>query len=171
MNTSAMARRLTLWAAILMSTLLLAAFAWLLPPLPAGMEPPIFAPMLGALAAVVAVFSFVLPAMSTRIAMQRLASQVREEAFGGSRSRVLQLSTAAFERLMMSTLPAFIMSIALSEVSSLFGLVLNRLGAPITTSIPFFAAGTLLVAIRFPSRSAALARIGRTLGARVVVDG
>ena len=55
---------------------------------------------------------------------------------------------------------------ALSEVVSLVGLVLHMFGAPLAISIPFFVAGTLLAAIRFPTLPRLVAPYERACGAK-----
>jgi hypothetical protein len=178
MNTPAWKTRTILWGAILASTLVLAALAVMLPPPPEASALPLFPVVFGALAAAIAVVSFVLPARVVGLAMKRLEPEVRDEVDAEvegeyrdvKRVRVLRLEAPALERLLFATQAPFIMSLALSEVSSLLGLMLNRLGEPLITSAPFLAAGTLLVALRFPSQRALLAGLEKALGARVILE-
>jgi hypothetical protein len=55
---------------------------------------------------------------------------------------------------------------ALSEAVSMLGLALHMLGGPLAVSAPFFAAGTLLAAIRFPTLPRLVAPYERACGAK-----
>src|SRR5262245_39365272 len=139
MNTPAWTTRTILWGALFASTLVFASIAAILPPPPEVSLVPLFPVMFGAVAAASAVVSFVMPARVEGLAMKRLDAEVREEVDAGvegeyraevKRERVLRLSAQALSRLLFATQAPFVLSLALSEVSSLLGLTLNRLGAP-----------------------------------------
>lgn len=143
-----------LWGAIFASSVGFAgvvAFLRAQPPRgPAPVMPPVMPVALGAVALAVAVMSFVLPARFYATAVRNLASQPPDGEFGGEFGggdvppTVLRRLTGVFQT-------TFVLSVALSEAVSLFGVVLGILGAPWPIVAPFFAAGSLLILIRFPT--------------------
>jgi len=60
----------------------------------------------------------------------------------------------------------FILSMALSEVVSMVGLVLHMFGAPLAISSPFFVAGTLLAVLHFPRLPRLVAPYEQACGAK-----
>lgn len=144
-----------LWFALLVSQLV---YVFILTvsgavPLPAEPPDPMLPLMFGAAAFGVAVASFVVPAVLTR----NLAGTVAEgDAHGDPRRKAMS---------MMFT--PFIISLALSEAVSIFGLIVGYLGHPIAAWAPFIASGMLLTAWRFPTEARMMAPLTRRNGVTV----
>ncbi len=141
-------------AALVMTTVMLAVVSFVVQPdvpqpAPANMEA-----SLAAVAVVVAVLSFVLPAKTTATAAAAIRVEILPPGVGSDGMplppRFADPATAA-RRAMAAAQTGLILSLALSEAVSLFGLVLHMLGAPHPISLPFFVAGTILAALRFPT--------------------
>lgn len=120
---------------------------------------PIMLPVLGGVAAMVAVMSFVLPRVLGRPAVAAAVADIRH--------RELQLPEIRKRAFMMGFTP-FILSIALSEAVGIFGLVLFAVGYPLTTALVFTAASVVLIAVRFPTERAFLGPLEEALGRSLV---
>lgn len=157
-----------LYGALVTTTVLLAVVSFVVQPnAPQPIQP--FMEIYIAVAAVaVAVTSFILPAKTlataaTRTRMEIVPSGVSMEGLPLP-PRFADPAGAA-RRAMAAAQTSFILSLALSEAVSLFGLVLHMLGAPRFVSLPFFVAGTVLAALRFPTVSRFVAPFERAHGA------
>jgi hypothetical protein len=166
-----------LWAALLASTVIIAALGVLLP-VPSGVDALPFLPaVLGVVALVDAVVSFVLPArlLDQAIRANPPASGVEASAAepAGFREpvperRVVHMTDAALRALLPGFQTYVILGLALSESISLFGLVLTRVGADLRLALPFFGAGTILALVRVPSKATLFGAVERVTGATVV---
>jgi hypothetical protein len=158
-----------LWFALTVSTLLLAVVAFVVHPQVRHAPDTTMVALFGVLGVVLAVTSFVLPATTFAANAKRSPPEVvRAEptavAFQPPAPRFAQPEKAARQALAIAQ-TAFILSMALSEAVSLLGLVLHMQGAPPEQSAPFFVAGTLLAALRFPTPARLLAPYERVHGA------
>ena len=155
-----------LWLALSVSTLLIAAVAFLLPPprLAPGVEAVPVALMV--VSAVIAGVSFLLPRSALAGGLKRRASSLLTEPEGVGR-RVLRVDDAALRVIYAAFQAPFILSMALSEAVSLNGLVLSRLGFAPQLFAPLLGAGTLLALLRLPTEERVLAAAGRALSAEV----
>lgn len=157
-----------LYGALVAATVLLAAISFIVKPdVPQPIQP--LVEIYIAVAAVgVAVTSFVFPAKAlatsaARTRMEVVPSGVTMEGLPMPPRFADPLGAA--RRAMAAAQTSFILSLALSEAVSLFGLVLHMLGAPRPVSLPFFVAGTVLAALRFPTLSRFVAPFERAHGA------
>jgi hypothetical protein len=163
-----------LWGALLTSVGL---FAVVMLMLPASTAEPQHVHLLtfAGLAASCALVSLLLPGRLHAAAVQQAAPAVEEvpdpdapSGFGGAkRVRVFKDPRAARALGLRSYQQYMILGCALSESVALFGFVLNRLGHPQTTALPFILAGLALMALRFPTEQKALALLQSAAGARL----
>ena len=149
-----------LWGALTLSTVLLVVVSVVAQKDPQAALQPGQLPVLAVVALGAAVASFVLPA---RLARQ--ASLKRPAMGEGEPGRFAHAENAARSALARGQ-TGFILSMALSEVVSMVGLVLHMLGAPLAISSSFFAAGTLLAASHFPRLRRLVAPYERACGAK-----
>lgn len=142
-----------------------------------GMVPqnPIMPPVLGGLSCVIAVISFLLPRITYQQAAKSLKVDVTEEVAPSAfpdgyrdampKRQVFADPEAATKTAFACFMSPFILSIALSESIALFGLVLAQLGFETVISLPFFLAGAVLIAVRFPRQATVLGMFERAKGA------
>ncbi len=154
-----------LWAALVVSTLLIAFVVFWVHPDP----PPPFDPKLELILSVVAVAnavaSFVVPSIVAASNARRLNVGVYPaNQLTGAPARFTDPQRAARQAMAIGQ-TAFILSMALSEVLSLLGLVLHMLGAPTPHVVPFLVAGTLLSLVRFPTVARMVTPFERAVGA------
>lgn len=169
-----------LWAALLVASFIEAGISFYVP-VPPGMHPQqVMAIAIAAIAVVVAVVSFVLPATNIRLALRSLDAEVKEEPAPpdemGYRERAptvrtIHLTQSSFRALLLRSQVPLILSLALSNAITLFGVVLSRLDHPPATFAPFLVVGSVLMAIRFPSEQRLIRAIERQHQAKVVVEG
>jgi hypothetical protein len=158
-----------LYGALVASTLLL-AFAAFFAKLDIPKEPPAPAMlgMLGAVALALAVASFVLPrtlgATGAKNARDEVLPAEPGYAGTGTPARFADPGAAARKAIAIAQ-PPFIISMALSEAVSCIGFVSHTLGASAQVSVAFFAAGTTLAALRFPTAGRLVAPFERAHGA------
>jgi hypothetical protein len=165
-----------LYAAIVSSTVVVALLGFLLPP--TGLTPPpLVAPLLGVVAVVDAVLSFVMPSFLLGKAVLASPPEVEVELdaaeAAGFRAasparRVVRMTDEVVRRYAQPLQSSTIVGLALSEAISLFGLVLSRLGADWRACAPFFAAGTCLALLRVPSIAPLASALARATGAELV---
>jgi F0F1-type ATP synthase membrane subunit c/vacuolar-type H+-ATPase subunit K len=151
MSDPLLVRRI-LWAALLVSQ---GIYVWVLAfsgAVPPPMEPPdpMLPMVLGAVALSVAVASFVVPML-----LLRSASGASQHAPSGR------------QQAHARTFTPFIVSLAMSEAVSIFGLVAGYLGHPALVWAPFFAAGFVLTAWRFPTEGRMMGPLARGNGVTV----
>jgi Na+/phosphate symporter len=138
-----------LWVSLTLSTVLVAGVFFFL--LTQGGIHPKAPPQqetfygIAGVAALVAVLSLVFPKVLYRTA----ARLVYDEAKDRTREALLSALLPVFQT-------PFIMSMALSESVSIFGLTLGMMGFPPEQCAPFFAVGTALALGRFPSEAVIL---------------
>ena len=142
-----------LWAALTFSNVLMGLVTFLVPSQARNPPDGTTQAILGATAVGAAIASFVLPMRmyATNAGRARVEITPPELTPGGPGAARFANPLEAARRAMGLALTPFIVSMALSEVSSIIGLQLHMLGAPMTISTAFVAAGTLLAAIRLPS--------------------
>jgi hypothetical protein len=135
-----------LWTALMASlgiyVLMLYMVRWRegAPPLPHPPDP-VLLPVLSLVATTVAVMSFVMPRFLMKTA-----------ARGAKRPRPGEPIDPDLLRSLLPRLQTpFILGCALSEAVALFGFVLGFLGFPPLYVAPFFVAGAVLMAVRFPT--------------------
>jgi hypothetical protein len=165
-----------LWIAMLAATAMYAGLAFSgvikAPDEPAArMMPFVF----GVVALVLMVVSFVLPRTIYTNAARAAEVSIREEAPADAFSeryreamekrRVFADPDAALGKAYFSFMTPFILSIALSEAIALFGMVLAVLGFEKIVAAPFFVAGAVLIAIRFPTHPKIIAAFEAARGA------
>lgn len=119
--------------------------------------------MLGGLSLAIAVVSFVLPPVTYRQAAKAVQVEIKDEVVPSafpSRYREAMPKRQIFSDPQAATNSAyalfmapFILSLALSEAIAIFGLVLVQMGFGVVTGLPFFFAGAVLIALRFPTES------------------
>jgi hypothetical protein len=146
-----------LWASLLMSQLIYAYLLLFAAPHPDAPPDPMLPMVLAAAAFGVAIASFVVPAVLSR----SMASQPTAPIMGH------EDAAAARRRAMSARFVPFIVSLAMSEAVSIFGLVVGWLGHPLTTWAPFLVAGMLLTAWRFPTEARMLGPTTRGNGVTV----
>jgi hypothetical protein len=161
-----------LYGALVFSTILLAVVSFVVSPDPR--QPPPQASLEQALVAVafcVAVASFILPAKM--LPPPARSMEVLPPDFGpDGRPQPARFAApdVAAGRAMAYAQTGFILRMALSEAVSCIGLALHMMGAPRTYSLPLFAAGTVLAAIRFPSVARMVAPFEKVHGASFEVS-
>jgi F0F1-type ATP synthase membrane subunit c/vacuolar-type H+-ATPase subunit K len=140
-----------IWAALVASQFLFIGllFAGVLRPPPEPPDPQMLY-LLAGLSIVVAVVSFALPMYLGGQIAQQVIAQLRHEG-EPSNKRII-------ERAFQAGFSPFIISIALSESISIYGLVLGALGFSRMVALPFFAAGIALTLVRFPTQGTFLRR-------------
>lgn len=136
---------------------------------------PMMPPMLGVMSLVVAALSFFLPRMTYQQAAKAAQVDTVEEVVASampSRYReampkrlVFAKPNVAMDKAFVTFQAPFILSIALSEAVALFGFVLAQIGFELMLSLPFFLAGAVLIAIRFPQQEKVLAMFEQARGA------
>jgi hypothetical protein len=165
------------YAALVASTVILAALGVLLPAPPGMTPPPVLPVAFGVLALFVAGMSFVLPSRMLDLAVGARPPEVSVELdaaeAAGFRApapgrRVVRVTDAVVRSYLPALQTRLVLGLALSESISLFGFVLVRLGADLRLAAPFFALGTLLALVRAPSKAPLLSAIARVSGAEVV---
>ncbi len=166
----------TLWFALLPSNLIFVALlANGFGAKAASSQAHAMAPMLGALAAGIAVLSFFLPARIFAIALRSAKIAVSEEAgegLGGFRQATLAQKTVARPtETVLDALarwrPTFLIGMALAESISLFGLMVGFLGAPALVYLPFIAAGLAIMLVKYPRLETVTSAIERASGAKL----
>lgn len=156
-----------LWGALTFSTVLVVVVSVIVKTDPQAALQPGQLPVLALVAVGAAVASFVLPArMAGQAIPKRPAIVEGEPGPDGPQPGRFAHAEEAARRALGRSQTGFILSMALSEVVSLVGLVLHMFGAPLAISIPFFVAGTLLAAIRFPTLPRLVAPYERACGAK-----
>lgn len=174
-----------LWFALLMASLIYPAMlVFMLANGRESPEPnPLFPPIFYAMALIAASLSFALPRLGLAQALAPFASRVGSETSGSEQppwpgyrapvasERVVRLRDADLRRLMRVMQTRLILALALSEVASIDGFMMGFLGQPTAVWVPLSAAGTLLIALRFPTQRWALGAVERAHGARAVVEG
>jgi hypothetical protein len=136
---------------------------------------PIMPFVLSGMSLVLAVMSFVLPSMIYGQAAKTGDVQIKDELVPNAypdryrqampKRQIFADPPAAMRMAFASFMTPFILSLALSEAIALFGLVLVQLGFGTTMGLPFFLAGALLIAVRFPSQSKVLRMFEQARGA------
>lgn len=157
-----------LYGALVMTTVMLPALSFVVKPnVPQPLDPTMQA-FLGFMAVGVAVVSFVLPPRAMATTGARIRVEVTPPMPGADGlpmpARFTDPATAA-RRAMGAAQQGFVLSLALSEAVSLFGFVEHMLGASRLVSTPFFIAGTVLAALRYPTVERFVAPFERTHGA------
>lgn len=127
------------------------------------------------------VMSFVMPRIKLAATFKPFASRV-ESGGGGAApwpgyrgkvegERVVRLSGPDLRALVVGGYQtALILGMALSESVAIMGFMLGFLGFPLVMWAPLSAAGTLLIAIRFPTERAVLGPLEKAVGARAVLN-
>lgn len=169
-----------LWMSLVMSVVLFGVISFVVPPI--GHSPPPF--MLVAavvMAAGAAAVSFVLPRKQLGAALARLEVETTEAPvpsddaamFGGQpkTQKVIADRNKALRAALPAYQSAFIIAMALGEVSALCGFMLSHLGFSPPTFVPFLVAALVLDAIRYPSESRLVAALEAGTGARVSIEG
>lgn len=166
-----------LWGAILGSSVLFALLHAILPPPPASSPPPMMPIVLAAVAVAVTVVSVVLPRQALRTGFAALPPPITEEPDPDAQPdyraqqplrKVVRADAAVFRSFMARFQTVLILKISLAESVSLFGLVLERLGFDFRICIPFFVAGSLLIAARFPTKAGVFAAVERAIDVKVI---
>jgi hypothetical protein len=154
-----------LWGALVVSTLLIAFMAFRLPQDPHLHLDPNVELILGVVAVGIAIASFVVPPLVATSNARRLDVGIfPANQLTGATARFLDPQRAARQALGIGQ-TTLILSMALSEVPSLLGLVLHMQGAPTPHVVPLFAAGTLLSLVRFPTVARMKSPFERAVGA------
>jgi hypothetical protein len=127
----------------------------------AAPQVPVMLPALGAVAAMVAAVSFVMPRVMLRTAFARLDARIEEEPdphaepslfrHAAPMRRVFVEPEAALSRAVPAFHTGLILSLALSEAVAMFGLVLGMQGFELLHVLPFFVVSAILCALRFPT--------------------
>lgn len=167
-----------LWAALLFSQVLyfgLLAAPGLLerPTTPA--EPALFWPI-ALVAVVVAVTSWVLPAVFWRNAFRGSAPLDTQPLEGGAQSAAYRAEMSArgfvdpqkaLTLALQRGFTPFILGVALNESVALFGFVLGFLGHSLLTVLPFFLTAWLMMLPRFPTERMFLRPLARAQGVEI----
>jgi hypothetical protein len=172
-----------IWAALLTSTVIF--FVALLvtrPPIESPPEPSML-PILGVVAAVVAVVSFVLPAHLSRQALAAAKIETREETVADpsrADSDVLPYREAptvtrrvpvdpgvAVRRALALHQTPLILGLALSESIALFGVVLGLVGFELPLVVPFFVLSWISIAARYPTLERAVRPLEQAQGLHI----
>jgi hypothetical protein len=165
------------WASILLTTVVLAAV------LVAGIRSPeaerqdVLLPVLSALALVLSIMSFALPAYIHAQALARLqlpttlepdpTAEVPIHQKDPPLRKVVADPALARRRAAAVFQTPLILSLALSEAVGLFGFVLGFLGFELAEVAAFFVVSWGLIVTRFPTEERMVAPLERALGARV----
>jgi hypothetical protein len=173
-----------LWFALLMASVIYPAILLFLlqnDGLPAQPGPPAMVLPLYVVALLTATMSFVMPRLGLSQTLAPLASRLGTESSSAGQApwpgyrapaaseRVLRLTDGDRRQLVNLLRPRLIIALALSESVSLLGFVLGFLGHPLGLWAPLSAAGTLLIASRFPTARWALGAAERAHGVRAVL--
>ncbi|MGH7298333.1 MAG: hypothetical protein ACRELB_25560 [Polyangiaceae bacterium] len=153
-----------LWAALTASNVVFAALSFVLVSGASRPPPDVTVLGIGLAALVAAVASFVLP---LRVRGGRTATLAEPEPSAvGARgpARFVDPAKAARQAIARGQ-TGFIVSMALSESISCDGLALHMIGAPHSSTLPFFVVGTALCLVRFPTRARLLGPYERLHGA------
>lgn len=166
-----------LWFALLFATFLYMGVAYsVLPKNTAAPQQPFMPFVLAGLSLSIAVISFLLPRMTYKQAAKNADVKISEEIVSSAfpnryreampkRMVFADPNDAAHKAFVCFQAP-FILSLALSEAIALFGLVLAQLGFEKMLSLPFFLAGAVLIAIRFPQQVTVLTMFEQAHGAK-----
>jgi hypothetical protein len=165
-----------LWFALFAATFMYMGVAYgILPKTTTPPQNPLMLPVFGGISLVIAVMSFLVPKMTYQQAAKAANVKIEEEVASSAfpnRYREAMPKRSVFAQPEAATGTAFacfqaplILSLALSESIALFGLVLSQVGFEVTMSLPFFLAGAVLVAIRFPRQAKVLGMFEQVHGA------
>ena len=165
-----------LWFALFAATFLYMGVAYGVLPKPAFAPlQPMMAPVFAGISLVMAVMSFLLPRTTYKQAARAAKVKIEEEIASSAfptryreampKRAVFSNPEAAMTKAFACFQAPFILSLALSEAIALFGLVLSQLGFDKLISLPFFLAGAVLVAIRFPQQANVLRAFEQARGA------
>jgi hypothetical protein len=172
----AMATLRILWFALLASVFLYLGIAIVvLSKVAVKPQIPFMPFVLSGLSLVVAVVSFVLPPITYAQAAKTVEIDVQDEVAPSAfpsryreampKRQVFSDPQAATSKAFALFMTPFILSLALSEAIALFGLVLVQMGFGVLTGLPFFFAGAVLIAVRFPTESKVLDMFEKARGA------
>jgi hypothetical protein len=166
-----------LWGALLGSSVLFALLHFIVPAPPPSTPPPIMPILIGVVSVAVTVVGVVLPRQVLRQGFAARPPPITEEPDPDAQPdyraqqplrKVVRVDDAVFRGFMARFQTALILKMALAESVSIFGFMLERLGFEFRICIPFFVAGSLLIAARFPSKAAVFAMVERAAGVRVI---
>lgn len=143
---------------------------------PTASPAPIIPPTFGLVSIVLAATSFILPRHSYRPMAKAAKVKIEEEVASNSvfpdryrealpKQRVFAEPREALDKAFAVFMTPFIVSLALSEAIALFGFVVAQLGFGMMSSLPFFVAGAVLIAIRFPRQETVMARFEKAQSA------
>jgi hypothetical protein len=162
-----------LWGALLMAVGLYAVVLVMAPQTPPSPPNPILPPIFGFIGLSTAVMSFIIPSIAVKQGMQRLKLPLTEaadpnapEAFGKMR-KAFRDPDKALSSAFGVWQTGLILSCALSESVALFGFVLGFLGHGWAIAAPFFAAGAILIAVRFPTAAAVRSQLASAYGVTI----
>lgn len=165
-----------LWFALLAACFLYVVIAYVFLKTPPALQPnPMMPPVFGFVSLTIAVTSFLLPRWLYQQAARAVDVKTEEEVapsafperYRDAMPKRVMFSDpkAAMGKAFACFMTPFILSLALSEAIALFGFVLAQIGNPRPFTAPFFVAGAILIAIRFPTQSAILGMFERARGA------
>jgi hypothetical protein len=172
-----------LWFALLMASLFYPAILLFLRQqgsLPARPGELSMVPIFYVVALLTATMSFVVPRLGLAQALASFASRIGSESSSGqapwpgyrapaTSERVVRLTDDDRRQLVNQLRPRLIIALALSESVSLLGFMLGFLGHPPALWVPLSAAGSLLIAARFPTARWALGAVERAHGVRAAL--
>jgi len=134
----------------------------------------------GAVAACIAIVSFLMPRMVysqvARVAKVKTKEEAASSAFPESyrdampKRVVFAEPHVAMGKAYVCFMNPFVMSLAFSEAVAVFGFVIAMLGFAWQASLPFFLTGAVLIAIRFPTESTVLRMFEQAQGASFPSD-
>ncbi len=151
-----------IWFALLSASILYMVIAFVLVKRPPLLEPPnpIMPLVFGIVAISVTAASFFVPRIVYAQTVQKMNVETKEEAAPNAfpegyrdalpKRIVFADPQAAIGTALICWQTPLIISLALSEAVALFGFVLAQLGFAPMYTLPFFLAGAVLIAIRFP---------------------
>jgi hypothetical protein len=153
-----------LWFALFASTFIYMGVAYgVLPKNARAPETPSMPFVFGGISLVLGVMSFLLPRMTYQQAAKTMNAKIEDEVVPNAfpdryrqampKRAVFAEPNAAVGQAYACFNTPFILSLALSEAIALFGFVLSQMGFDKMISLPFFLAGAVLVAIRFPTQA------------------
>ena len=176
--TQALRTMRILWSALFLSIGIYVAlvFSGVLMTTPTAPEP-VLLPALGAVAVMLAAASFVVPGIIFRqaVAKSQLAieSEPVPDGFAASfrttvpTTKVFADPRAAQKAAVMIFPTPFILALSLSEAVAMFGFVIAMMGFDRLLSVPFFAAGAVLILLRFPTERGIIEPFEKALGASI----
>jgi hypothetical protein len=157
-----------LWAALVVSTLLIPFAASRMEIDPKQTLQTSMAAILGLVALALTIASVVVPrlvlANGARVGTPEVSRPEPIPGVASPPGRFAQPDRAARRALAVCQQP-FLLSMALSEAVSLIGLMLHAFGGGLLVAAPFFAAGTLLSLSRFPTFDGLFGPFERIVGA------